>query len=328
MDVAFFSTKPYEQAVFELDNTDHTIHYFEPHLTKDTAKLADAHQAVCVFVNDTVDKSTLEKLASLGVKFIALRCAGFNNVDLQAAQTLGLKVVRVPAYSPAAVAEHAIALMMDLNRQIHRAHNRVREGNFSLNGLMGFDMKGKTVGVVGTGKIGQSIIPILKGFGCQVLAYDVYPNQEAKQLGAEYVEQAELFKRSDIISFHCPLVPQTHHLVNPDTIQQMKPGVMLINTSRGGLIDTKALIEGLKSRQIGSVGLDVYEEEDNLFFEDLSNTVIADDVFSRLLTFPNVLITGHQAFLTREALGNIAETTLSNLTQLEKSESCPNIVEA
>ena len=265
-------------------------------------------------------------IAGGGTRLIALRCAGFNNVDLKAAAELGMTVVRVPAYSPYAVAEHTVALILTLNRKLHRAYNRVREGNFSLDGLLGFDLHGRTVGIVGTGKIGRIVGQILQGFGCKILAYDLYPNPEFEASGAQYVEPLELAAKSDIITLHCPLTPETHHIVNAETINYIKPGVMLVNTSRGALIDTKAIIDGLKSKKIGYLALDVYEQEEDLFFEDLSNEVIQDDVFQRLLTFPNVIITGHQAFFTENALKNIAETTLSNITDFEKGKSCPNQV--
>ncbi|MEM0950733.1 MAG: 2-hydroxyacid dehydrogenase [Cyanobacteria bacterium P01_H01_bin.74] len=328
MKIAFFNSKPYDEKFFNAVNEtyNHHIHYFEVHLNEKTAKLAAGFDAVCAFVNDTVDKAVLEQLKAVGISFLALRCAGFNNVDLDAAGQLGITVVRVPAYSPAAVAEHAIGLMMSLNRKFHRSYNRVREGNFSLSGLVGFDMKGKTVGIVGTGKIGVSLAPILNGFGCKVLAYDVKENPEILAMDIPYVSLEDLFAQSDIISLHCPLFKETYHMINADSLCLMKPGVMIINTSRGGLIDTAALIQGLKNKTIGSVGLDVYEEEDSLFFEDLSGTIIDDDIFTRLVTFPNVLITGHQAFLTENALKNIADTTLSNLTTLEQGNPCDNTV--
>jgi D-lactate dehydrogenase len=330
MKIAFFSSKPYDEQFFNKMNAQlpaeqqHDIHFIEARLRRATSILAKECDAVCAFVNDKVDAEVLALLASHGVKTVAMRCAGYNNVDVPAAHAHGLKVVRVPAYSPYAVAEHALGLMMTLNRKYHRAYNRVRDGNFSLVGLVGFDMHGKTVGVVGTGKIGATLVPILKGFGCKVLAYDVYENPELVAMGVSYVKLETLLAQSDIVSLHCPLLPSTYHLINNTTVGLMKRGAMLINTSRGGLIQTDALIDGLKSGQLGSVGLDVYEEEESLFFRDLSNSVIQDDVFSRLLTFPNVLITGHQAFFTETALCNIAETTLHNLLQIEVKEACPN----
>ena len=279
-----------------------------------------------MFVNDVVDEATLTDLAEHGLQVVALRCAGFNNVDLPTAERLGIRVVRVPAYSPHAVAEHTIALLLGLNRRLHRACSRVREGNFSLQGLMGFDLHGKTVGVIGTGRIGVLVAQILKAFGCDVLAFDVSPNSEAEHAGAVYVELDELFVRSDVISLHCPLTPDTQHLISSESIGRMKPGVVLINISRGGIVDTDAVIAGLKSGQIGGLAIDVYEEEADLFFEDLSNEVIHDDVFARLLTFPNVLVTGHQAFFTREALEQIAVTTLFNIAAVESGADCENIV--
>ncbi len=268
---------------------------------------------VCLFVNDKADAGIINTFAQAGIKLIALRCAGFNNVDLAACQQAGIRVVRVPAYSPYSVAEHTLSLILTLNRKTHKAFNRVREGNFALDGLMGFDLHGQTVGLIGLGKIGRVTAQILRGFGCTVLGYDVYEDDEAKQIGVTYVPLNELLSRSDIVSLHCPLTPQTHHLINAQTLSGMKNGVMLINTSRGALIDTVSVISSLKSGKIGYLGLDVYEEEADLFFEDFSGKVIQDDVFSRLLSFPNVLITGHQAFFTRNALQNIADTTLANI---------------
>jgi D-lactate dehydrogenase len=328
MKVAVFSTKPYDRRFLEAANADHRhkLVFFEPRLTCDTTVLAAEFPAVCAFVNDQLDEKTLKCLAEQGIRLIALRSAGFNNVDLKAASELGMTVVRVPAYSPYAVAEHTIGLILTLNRKIHRAYNRVREGNFSLDGLLGFDLYGRTVGIIGTGKIGVIVGQILKGFGCQLLVYDVYRNPDCEALGAKYVELPELFAASDIITLHCPLIPETYHLINAQAVEQMKQGVMLINTSRGALIDTQAVIDALKSRKIGYLGLDVYEQESDLFFEDLSEDVIQDDVFERLLTFPNVLITGHQAFFTENALKKIAETTLSNITDFEQGRPCPNIV--
>ncbi len=328
MNIAVFSTKAYDRQFLDAENDQqrHEIVYFEPQLTADTARLADGFAAVCVFVNDQLDAQTLEILAQGGTRVIALRCAGFNNVDLHAASRLGIRVVRVPAYSPHAVAEHAVALLLTLNRKTHRAHNRIREGNFSLEGLLGFDLHGKTVGVVGTGRIGEIFAGIMTGFGCRVLAFDPIRNPAVEDAGIAYVDLPELFRASDIVSLHCPLTPETHHLIDASAIAQLKEGVMLINTSRGALIDARALIDGLKSARIGSVGLDVYEEEADLFFEDLSGRVIQDDVFARLMTFPNVIITGHQAFFTQNALQNIAATTLSNITAIEADEACLNLV--
>jgi D-lactate dehydrogenase len=330
MKVAVFSTKAYDRQFLEAANSDkqHDLVFFEPRLTRDTAILAAGFPAVCVFVHDQVDASTLEVLASHGTRLIALRCAGFNNVDLNTAADLGITVVRVPAYSPYGVAEHAVGLILSLNRKIHRAYNRVREGNFSLDRLLGFNLNGRTVGIIGTGKIGLILGQIMKGFGCHLLAYDVYHNAELEALGGKYVELPELLAKSDIISLHCPLTEETHHLIDEQAIAQMKPGMMIINTSRGALIDTEAVIEGLKSGQIGYLGVDVYEQESELFFEDLSGEIIQDDVFQHLTTFPNVLITGHQAFFTEEALRNISDTTLSNITDIEQSRPCPHEIHA
>ncbi|MEH2245363.1 2-hydroxyacid dehydrogenase [Nostoc sp.] len=330
MKVAVFSTKAYDRRFLSDANslTQHELVFFEPRLNRDTAILAAGFAAVCVFVHDQVDAPTLELLASWGTRLVVLRCAGFNNVDLQAAADLGITVVRVPAYSPYGVAEHAVGLILSLNRKIHRAYNRVREGNFSIDGLLGFNLHERTVGIVGTGKIGLILGQIMKGFGCHLLAYDVYRNPELEALGGKYVELPELFANSDIISLHCPLTPETHHLINAEAIEQIKSGVMLINTSRGALIDTQAVIEGLKSGKIGYLGVDVYEQESELFFEDLSGEIIQDDIFQRLTTFPNVLITGHQAFFTAEALYNIAETTFANITDVEQGGSCANEIRA
>jgi D-lactate dehydrogenase len=319
MRIAVFSVKKYDQLVFTEVNAafGHDLVFFESHLTPKTARLAHGFDAVCPFVNDDVSAATIQVLASEGVRLIALRSAGFNHVDLAAARERGLVVARVPAYSPHAVAEHAMALILTLNRRLHKAYARVRDGNFSLDGLLGFDLHGKTIGVIGTGKIGCVFSRILSGFGCRVLTYDIQPNPEVLEYGATYVELPQLLGESDIIALHLPLMPATWHMINDEAIAAMKPGVMLINTSRGGLIDTRAVIAGLKSGKIGGLGLDVYEEEADLFFEDMSGSVIQDDVFARLLTFPNVLITGHQGFFTREALHSIAETTLGNATAFE-----------
>ncbi|HSK91857.1 MAG TPA: 2-hydroxyacid dehydrogenase [Euzebyales bacterium] len=320
MRIAFFNTKPYDETSFHAANVDHghELVFLEARLTRRSAPLAAGFPAVCAFVNDDLGAPVLEQLASHGTSLVALRSAGFNHVDLRVAADLGVRVVRVPAYSPYAVAEHAAGLVMTLNRHIHRAYNRVREGNFSLVGLLGFDLHGKTVGVVGTGTIGTVFARIMTGFGCRVLAFDPYPNPEFEQLGAEYVTRAELFARSDIIALHCPLTPETHHLIDADAIAQMRDEVMIVNTSRGALVDTAAVIDGLKSGRVGALGIDVYEEEEELFFQDLSDRVITDDVFMRLLTFPNVLVTGHQAFFTSEALAQIASTTLTNVTNVER----------
>lgn len=320
MRVAVFSTKPYDQEFFSRANEEagHELTFLEARLRKDTVTLAKGFEAVCVFVNDALDAEVVAALAEGGTRVVALRCAGFNNVDLEACKEKGLTVVRVPAYSPNAVAEHTVALLLALNRQIHRAYNRVREGNFALEGLIGFDMIGKTAGVIGTGKIGAAVCRILQGFGCRVLAHDPFPNES---LGLEYVDLDRIYAEADIVTLHLPLSKESHHLIGADAIAKMKDGVVLINTSRGGLLDTRAVIEGLKSGKIGRLGLDVYEEEGPLFFENHSDGVLHDDVFARLLTFPNVLITGHQAFLTTEALTQIAETTLGNLAAFASGET-------
>ena len=326
MKVLVYSTRKDERAFLAdaFSGSGLLTQFEEIHLNARTAALAEGYDAVSVFVNDQVDAQVIETLARLGVRFIALRCAGYNNVDLEAAKRCSIQVVRVPAYSPYAVAEHAVALLLGLNRHIHKAYNRVREGNFSLDGLVGFDLHGKSVGVIGTGTIGQVFCSIMRGFGSQVLAFDPYPNQSLVDAGVSYVELDQLYTRSDVISLHCPLTPQTQHLIDDAAIANMKPGVLLINTSRGGLVDTQSVIKGLKSGRLGGLALDVYEEEADLFFEDLSDQVIADDELMRLTTFPNVIITGHQAFLTREALQNIAQTTVSNLTLLAQAQPCDN----
>lgn len=316
MNIAVFSAKPYDRTFLEKANAQHghKLTFFEPRLTIDTCPLGRGFEVICAFVNDHLDAAVLRELHAHGTKLIALRSAGFNHVDLGVAEELGLVVARVPAYSPYAVAEHAVGLILTLNRKIHRAHTRVREGNFALEGLLGFDLHGKTIGIFGTGKIGTIFAGIMKGFGCELLAYDPYPNKECEALGVRYASLPRFFRQSDIIALHAPLTPETHHVIDEEALKQMKDGVMIVNTSRGALIDTVTVIEALKSGKIGYLGLDVYEEEADLFFEDLSEKVIQDDVFSRLLTFPNVVITGHQAFFTREAVSNIAETTLNNVT--------------
>ena len=324
--IAFFDTKPYDRQSFDQVNRDfgYRITYFDMHLTADTVKLTRGFDAVCAFVNDALDKAVIEGLVTNGVQIVALRCAGYNNVNFQAAFDR-LHVVRVPAYSPHAVAEHAAAMILSLNRKTHKAYYRVRDGNFSINGFQGFDMFGKTGGVVGSGQIGRCLINILLGFGLDVLVYDPFPDHAwAKSLGVSYVELQELYNRSDIISLHCPLTPDTKHMINADSIASMQEGVMLINTGRGGLIDTKALIDGLKSGKIGAAGLDVYEEESDYFFEDRSTEMIADDTLARLMTFPNVLMTSHQGFFTHEALTNIAQTTLNNLKLFFEDGLLPN----
>jgi len=317
MRVAFFDTRPFERAIFEASNPafGHTITYFEANLTASTASLARGHDAACIFVNDHADLPALQELHAVGIRLLALRSAGFNHVDLKAAKELGIAVVRVPEYSPYAVAEHAMCLILALNRKIHRAYVRIRELNFSLDGLIGFDLHGATVGVIGTGRIGRAMIQILHGFGCHILAYDPQIDHElVDRMSVRYVELPELYAQSDVITLHCPLTPDTHHLLGASAFAIMKPDVIIINTGRGALIDTKALIVALKSSKIGGAGLDVYEEEEGVFFHDLSQRMLQDDVLARLLTFPNVLITSHQGFLTREALRNIASTTLANVS--------------
>jgi D-lactate dehydrogenase len=328
MKVAFFSTKSYDRDFFTAANyaQEHDLVFFEPRLDQYTVSLAKGYPAICTFVNDKLDEVTLEILAAQGTRLIALRCAGFDRVDLKAAARLNIQVVRVPAYSPYAVAEHTIGLMLTLNRKIHRAYNRVREGNFSLDGLIGFDLHNRTVGIIGTGKIGQIVAQILKGFGCKILAYDKHPNPACIEMGVNYVDLPKLLSHADIITLHCPLTPETHHLIDRSAIEQMKSGTMLINTSRGALIDTAAVVESLKSQKIGALALDVYEQESELFFEDFSNRIIQDDIFERLVTFPNVLITAHQAFFTIEAMQDIAKTTLTNITEIETNQSCVNII--
>jgi D-lactate dehydrogenase len=327
MKVAVFSTKSYDREFLESANGGrHELHFFQPHLDLETVPLAAGFEGVCAFVNDTLSAPVLERLAGSGTRVLALRCAGFNNVDLAAGARLGLVIARVPAYSPYAVAEHTLALILALNRKLHRAYNRVREGNFALEGLLGFDLHGRTAGLVGTGKIGAIVARILHGFGCEVIAFDPFPDEQCRAGGVRFVSLEELLSRADIVTLHCPLTPANHHLIDAAAIRRMKPGTMLINTSRGGLIDTPAVIDGLKAGTIGYLGLDVYEEEGEMFYEDLSDTILRDDIFSRLLTFPNVMITGHQAFFTREALENIAATTISNLSEVEATGACLNAV--
>jgi D-lactate dehydrogenase len=323
MRIAMFSTKPYDREFFEAANEahGHEIVFHEAQLHEDTCSLARGFDAVCVFVNDDVSSAVLEHFDDWDIRLVLTRSAGFNHIDLEAADAHEITVARVPAYSPWAVAEHAVALVLALNRKIHRAWNRVREGNFSLNGLLGFDLRGRTVGVVGTGKIGMHFAQLMVAFGCDVVAYDPMPDPElTDEIGGRYVSLDELFGLSDIISLHCPLTDETHHLVDADAIASMKEGVMLVNTGRGALIDTPAVIDGLKSQQLGYLAIDVYEEEEQYFFEDRSDRIIQDDVLARLMTFPNVLITAHQGFFTREALTEIAETTLGNATAFESGD--------
>ncbi len=324
MKIAFFSTKSYDREFFDHCATSHEIIYFESGLNEQTVNLASGSEAVCVFVNDVLDAVVIAALSKLGVQLVALRCAGFNNVDLVAARAKGISVVRVPAYSPYAVAEHAVALIMTLNRKTHKAYNRVREGNFSLERLTGFDLHGKTIGVIGTGKIGQVFCDIMLGFGCKVLAFDLVAHQPTVAKGVEYLPLIDLLNQADIISLHCPLNEQTRHIINASTIACMKEGVMLINTGRGALIDAPAAIGGLKSGHIGYLGLDVYEQEEKLFFKDLSENIIQDDDIMHLLSFPNVLITAHQGFFTTEALTKIAQVTIASLDDFEAGKALKN----
>lgn len=329
-DIAVFSAKPYDRAGFDEANgsldTPLVIEYLETRLTEQTAALAAGTSAVCAFVNDDLSAPVLDLLAERGVRLIAMRCAGYNNVDVDAASRLGITVVRVPSYSPNAVAEHTLALMLTLNRKIHRAHNRVRDGNFSLEGLVGFDMAGKTAAVIGTGKIGVIVARLLWHLRCEVVAVDPNEDQHLVDLGVTYVSQHEALTRADIVTLNCPLVADTHHLIDEAALATMKPGAMLVNTGRGALVDTHAVLDALKSGRLGSLALDVYEEEGDLFFEDRSDEILDDDVFARLLTFPNVLITAHQAFLTREALAAIAETTLDNVRTVLAGAACEHAV--
>lgn len=328
MKVTFFSTQPYDRKSFEQHNERYgfDIKYLDVQLNEQTASLAQGADAVCAFVNDRVNETIIKQLTSYGIRVLALRCAGFNNVDLNAARENNLTIVRVPAYSPHAVAEHAVAMIMTLNRKIHKAYNRIREQNFSLNGLLGFDLFEKTVGVIGTGNIGEVFCRIMLGFGCRVLAFDIRQNEELIKMGIEYSTVEKLLPQCDIISLHCPLNEHTKYLINDRTIELMKDHAMLINTSRGGLIDTRTVVKGLKSGKIGSLGIDVYEQEEKLFFRDLSEAIIEDDVISRLSSFPNVLITAHQGFFTYEALTQIAETTLSNLKRFRDKQPAVNEV--
>ena len=326
MKIAFFDTKPYDKAAFDKYGEEYGVQfkYFETKLTEDTADLARGYDGVCVFVNDTVDKPVIDKLVSLGIRILALRCAGFNNVDMKYAHGK-LHVLRVPAYSPYAVAEHTIALLLTSIRRIHKAYIRTRDFNFSLAGLTGFDLHGKTVGVVGTGRIGRAFIDICLGFGMRVLAYDKYPSEELKKAGrVSYVSLDKLFGDSDIISLHCPLTEETNHLINKDTLAKCRRGVVILNTSRGALIDAEALLEGIKARHVGAACLDVYEEESEFFFEDFSGHILDDDILARLISMPNVIVTSHQAFLTEEALQSIAETTVNNLITFAKNGQCEN----
>jgi D-lactate dehydrogenase len=322
--IAFFSTQPYDRVFFNKYNTDFELDFFETQLNPQTVILIEKATVVCVFVNDIVNEAVIKQLAEKKVKIIALRCAGFNNVDLEAAKKHDIKVCRVPAYSPQAVAEHAMAIILTLNRKTHKAYNRVREQNFALNGLLGFDLFGKTIGIIGTGNIGKAFAKIALGFGCKVLAYDIVTDSEMEKNGVEFVTLKTIFKTSDIISLHCPLNDKTKHVINESSIALMKDHIMIINTSRGGLIETSAVIEGLKEGKIGYLGIDVYEQEEKLFFRDLSADIIQDDAIQRLMSFPNVLVTAHQAFFTNEALTQIALVTFDNIKSLLEQNDIEN----
>jgi len=330
MNVAVFSAKRYDRDFLDAANVSagHRITYFDVPLERETAALAHEYEAACIFVNDNADADVLEALSRGGTRLIALRCTGFNNVDLRAATRFGLKVVRVTSYSPYSVAEHAVALLLAINRKIHRAYNRTRDSNFALDGLMGFDLHGKTVAVVGTGKIGLVFARIMLGFGCEVIGYDKYPSADFIALGTRYAQPGEIGARADIISLHCPLTPETHHIIDAEALSRAKRGALLINTSRGGLIDTAAVIEALKSGQLGGLAIDVYEQEADLFFRDLSSAIISDDVFQRLLAFPNVIVTGHQAFFTREAISTICETTINSISEFAAGQPLSNEIAA
>jgi len=330
MKVAFYSTKAYDRESFDrfLPDSGHSLSYFEAKLDIHTVSLAEGHQAICSFVNDHIDAAIVKKMNQLGIRLIALRCAGYNQIDLHASAEHDIKIVRVPAYSPEAVAEHAMALILTLARKTHKAYNRVRDNNFSIEGLTGFNIHGKTIGVIGTGAIGRAFCRIVKGFGCTIVAHDLVEDDKMKELGVKYLPLDEVFAKSHIISLHCPLTPDTHHLINASTIAEMQDGVALINTSRGALIETKAVINALKNKKIGYLGIDVYEQEENIFFKNLSEEIMQDEQIARLMTFPNVLVTGHQAFLTKEALEQISQTTLDNLSAFEKGEKLINEVKA
>jgi D-lactate dehydrogenase len=330
MKIAFFSTKSYDRDSFDrfLSETEHSISYFEGKLDLHTLSLAEGHGAICSFVNDHIDADMMKKMAEMDIRLVALRCAGYNQVDLEAAAEHGITIVRVPAYSPEAVAEHAFALILTLARKTHKAYNRVRENNFSLEGLTGVNIHGKTIGVIGTGAIGRAFCRIAKGFGCKILAFDISENEEMKALGVSYVPLDEVLANSHIISLHCPLTPDTRHMINAETIAKMQTGVALINTSRGALIETKAAIKALKNKKIGFLGIDVYEQEENIFFKNLSEEIMQDEQIARLMTFPNVLVTGHQAFLTKEALEQIAKITLDNVSAFEAGKKLANEVKA
>jgi D-lactate dehydrogenase len=324
MRVAVFSTKSYDKEYLgKANEKKHEMVFYESSLSLKAIRLVEGFDAVCVFVNDELTREVIENLASRNIKLIALRCAGFNNVDIESAAQNNIRVLRVPAYSPHAVAEHAVALIMTLNRKTHKAYNRVREGNFSIERLVGFDVSGRTTGIIGTGKIGATFARIMKGFGCHVIAFDTKPNPELIQEGIEYMSLNDVFGKSDIISLHCPLTPQTVQIINKNTLSLMKNGVMLINTSRGKLVDTEAAIEALRDGKLGYLGIDVYEQEEQLFFKDLSEMIIADDKISRLMTFPNVLVTAHQAYFTDNALTQISQTTIQNISDFEAGQINP-----
>ncbi len=324
--IAFFSTQSYDRRFFEDQNNGHQFEFFETRLKSKTVELAKGFDGVCVFVNDRLNEEVLNALAEIGVKLVALRCAGFNNVDLKAAEKAGVRVMRVPAYSPEAIAEHALALIMTLARRTHKAYNRVRDGNFSLERLMGFTIHGRTTGVIGTGQIGRAFCNIMLGLGTRVIAYDKYPSEEMKNKGVEYMELDEVLEKSDILSLHCPLTPETHHLINQDTLKKMKKGAMLVNTGRGKLVNTAAVIKSLREDHLGSLAIDVYEEEEKLFFRDLSDYVIRDDQIAQLMIFPNVLITAHQGFFTKESMEEITRITLKNFEDFEKGNDSENDV--
>jgi D-lactate dehydrogenase len=326
MKIAFFSTHPYDEIYFNRYNKTHEIVFFEAQLNEQTVKLANGCTVICAFVNDKLNETVIKALAAEGIKLIAQRCAGFNNIDLAAARENNITVVRVPAYSPHAVAEHALALIMTLNRKTHKAYNRVREGNFSLDRLIGFDLFGKTVGIIGMGKIGQCFAHIMQGLGCKVVANDIVAPKQAEAAGIQYTSLQDVLEQTDILSLHCPLTEKTKYIINKDTLSMMKEGAMLINTSRGALIDTKAVIESLKKEKLGYLGIDVYEQEEKLFYQDLSEKIIEDDILQRLLGFPNVLITSHQGFLTKEALSQIAQITLQNVSDFQQGKKLLNSI--
>lgn len=330
MQIVVFSTQRYDREFLTAANAEHghALVFEEAPLGLSTASLAAGVPAVCIFVNDHADAATLAKLAAGGTRLVALRCTGFNNVDLDAAARLGIRVVRVTDYSPYSVAEHAVALLLALDRKVHRAYNRTRDGNFALDGLMGFDLHGRSVAVLGTGKIGRVFARIMAGFGCELLGYDAYPNAEFEALGGRYAGLDEIIERADVISLHCPLTPETRRIINADTLARMKRGALVINTSRGGLLDTEAAIGALKSGRLGGLGIDVYEQEAGVFFRDLSSSIIADDVLQRLVAFPNVIVTGHQGFFTRDAIGTICATTLESVSAFERGEPLANELHA